>query len=110
MAYIELNITSQSKPMTDEVYGEITDLSFDNGGNGIEVLADESIPIPWDASCYIEDGNFVVEGGVAPGGVGYAVAKVPLNKVNNLLEIQIWADGEEVENKLKEIFTEHGWL
>ena len=110
MAYIELNITPNSKPMEDSVYEEISDLSLDNGGNGIEVLANDDIAIPWDASCYIEDGNFVIDGHVGPSGLGYAVAKVPLGKVKGHLDIQIFADGEGAEGRLKEIFTKYGWI
>lgn len=112
MARLKLDINSNSRNIPEDLYEQIEDLSV----NGIEIEAKdyESFPMPWDAVCYIENGKFILEGGIAPGGVGNSVTKIPLNQVSRFIDLYVSTDvGEDEQSdidKLDAIFDEYGWL
>lgn len=109
MASIELTLTSQSTDLRDEEYNKLFDLT----ANGLEIYPKQGeLAIPWDASLSIEGSNVVMDGYVAPGGpaAGTSVAKIPLNKVMNLIGLSVYVEDEESEAEVRQIFSEHNWL
>lgn len=109
MASIELTLTSQSTDLRDEEYDKLFDLTY----NGIEIYPkQDGLAIPWDASLSIEGSNVVMDGYVAAGGpsAGTSVAKIPLNKVMNLIGFSVDVEDEEDEVEVRQIFSEHNWL
>lgn len=113
MARIELNITNQSKPIPESLESRIQDLSFDSRGNGIEALPkSDDFPMPWDAVCYIEGNEFIIDGDLGQQGSNNAWAKVgiPLGKVMNYIELSIYVEDEEAASEIREILSEYGWL
>ena len=54
----------------------------------------------------------MLDGYVAPGGpaAGTSVAKIPLNKVMNLIGLSVYVEDEESEAEVRQIFSEHNWL
>lgn len=110
---IELTITNQSKSIPESLELKIQDLSFDNGGNGIEVYPkNDDFPMPWDAVCYIEGNEFIIDGDLGQQGSSKAWAKVgiPLDKVMNYVGLSIYVEDKEAESEIRKIFSEYGWL
>lgn len=110
---IELTITSQSKSIPEELELKIQDLSFDNGGNGIELYSKwNDFPMPFDATCYIKGNEFIIDGDLGQQGTHRAWAKVgiPLDKVMNYLGLSIYVDSEESAEEINQILSDYGWL
>lgn len=110
---IELTITNQSKSIPEELELKIQDLSFDNGGNGIEIYPKkDDFPMPWDATCYIEGNEFIIDGDLGQQGSNRAWAKVgiPLDKVMNYVGLSIYVDSEDSANEINQILSDYGWL
>lgn len=113
MAEIKLMITDKSKQIPDEVMIEIDNLSYDSGGNGIEIYPKkDDFPMPWDAVCYIEDGFFIIDGDLGQQGNNKSWAKVgiPLDKVMNYLDLSIRADNADTLENLEAILGKYSWL
>lgn len=109
MVNIELILTTQSTDLGDDNYNKLFDLTV----NGLEIYPKyDELSIPWDASLYIEGSDVVMEGYVSAGGPskGTSVAKIPLNKVMNVIGLSVYVEDEESEAEVRKIFTEHKWL
>ena len=110
MEMIRLNVTRQTEDMSVGLYDQIYDLSV----NGIEVQPlVEDIPLPWDAEIYIEEGLFIMDGHIGPGGPsgkGFAKIGIPLDKVKSYLDIYITPNDEEAEAKLRQTLVDYHWL
>lgn len=104
-SFIKLNINTSSEDISEQDYTRLEDLTY----NGIELLPkNEDFPMPWDASCYIEGGNFVVEGAPGPGrSVGKATVSIPLNSVDKYMEVNVYTDHEE---EVRDILDKYYWL
>lgn len=99
---------SNASPLPEELY----DRTFDVFTNGIMVTPENDASCPWDADIYIDGDNFVLKGGILPGGPGYGscVVKVPKSKANDVYEISVWVEeSDEAEEVISEL-AEYGWI
>lgn len=108
MGYIKLEVDSNTKNIPEDFQDELYVIT----GNGIEVMPKdlEEFPMPWDAEAIIEGSNLILVGHVGPSGFGKARAELPLNSVSQYLEFSVYAENEDNEQRLIEIFEEYGWL
>lgn len=117
MAEIKLSITKESKSIPDELATELQDLSFDNGGNGIELYPkDDDFPMPWDATCYIEGDFFIIDGDLGQQGShkGWAKTGIPLDRVARYLDLTIHVNednsNEGYVSRIEDILKEYNWI
>lgn len=105
---MKLDIGPGAKNIPVKVQDRMLELSY----NGIEIMPKdlETFPMPWDAVAIIEGDKFILEGGAGPSGVGRARTEIPVNRVNQFLEISITANDEESARELEQIFLDASWL
>lgn len=89
------------------------DLVMDFDADGIEVYPkSDDIACPWDANCFIEDGKFVMIGGLTPGGAGYngkCTVEVPVANVSKYYDIKITCSSDK-EKELSDVLRSYGLI
>lgn len=88
---IELIPTSTSQDIPDSLF----DMMWDRSANGIVIdPRHEQVPFAWDAVFEIVGSEFIVRGGIAPGGPGYGsvVIKLPVDKASKYYKIYVNPD------------------
>lgn len=106
---MKLSITAASRPMSDQDYDKLYELS----NNGLEIYPKEKrFPMPWDATATIENKMFILSGYLGPMGPrqGTAEVRIPLDKVNEYLDISIRPLDEESEEELYLILSNYDWI
>lgn len=102
-------------PTSQDIPDSLLDMMWDRSANGIVIEPrHEQTPFAWDADFEIVGSEFIVRGGIGPGGPGYGsvVIKLPLNKASRYYRIFINPDFGQMSEEFvefSETMTELGW-
>lgn len=102
-------------PTSQDIPDSLLDMMWDRSANGIVIEPrHEEVPFAWDAVFEIVGSEFIVRGGIGPGGPGYGsvVIKLPLDKASRYYKIFINPDFGQMSEEFvefSETMTELGW-
>ena len=90
-----------AKSLSDDLYEKL----FDYMGGNVRAYNEEETPIPWDADVDIQNGRFILTGGVGPSDYGYCQCSVPLSDAGKTYFIEIHdADSDDLDD-----IMDYGW-